>query len=133
MSFSGRLQITVCGAKDLKTTNFMTRLALGQTESSAMALDPYVSIDVDAVAIERTSTKTKTKEPTWNETFTTDLLRNAEVAGFTVWHDATMPPDDFIANCSVNLSDLVSADSQKLHDLWVGKQLLCLLLFVRKS
>lgn len=119
MTFSGRLKITVCGAKDLKTTNFMTRLAIGQGETSAMPLDPYVSIDVDAVSIERTSTKTKTKDPTWNETFTTDLLRNAEVAGFTVWHDATMPPDDFIANCSVNLADLVADDAQKIHDLWV--------------
>ena len=32
------------------------------------------------------------REPVWNETFTTDLFRNAENVGFTVFHDATMPP-----------------------------------------
>ena len=60
-------------------------------------LDPYVALDVDELSIERTSTKSKTRDPTWNETFTTDLLRNANEAGFTVWHDATMPPDDAAA------------------------------------
>jgi hypothetical protein len=30
------------------------------------------------VSIERTSTQRKTRDPTWNETFTSDLLRNSE-------------------------------------------------------
>ncbi|TRY72750.1 hypothetical protein TCAL_06715 [Tigriopus californicus] len=121
--FNGRLKITVCGAKELQHTNFMTRLnissELGRKEPAVMNLDPYVAIDVDEVAIERTSTKTKTREPTWNETFTTDLVRNSEQVGFTMWHDATMPPDDFIANCKVSLSDLIEKEDQPLHDLWV--------------
>lgn len=85
--FSGRLKITVCAAKDLQHTNFMTRHGLaamgagggggsgGSTETAPAespasstpggarkesvlpGLDPYVQIDVDEVAIERTSTK----------------------------------------------------------------------------
>ena len=154
--FSGRLKITVCGAKDLRTTKFMTRMqgvlssiasssssadggslgSAGQGGSGAAGgdggsassagdtnyalLDPYVALDVDELSIERTSTKSKTRDPTWNETFTTDLLRNANEAGFTVWHDATMPPDDFVANCKVQLADLIDKPDQPLHDLWVS-------------
>ena len=87
--FNGRLKITVIQAKGLQHTNFMKR------HNMAVTMEPYVAIVVDDVSIERTSTKTKNHEPTWNETFTTDLLRNAEEVGFTVFHDATIPPDDF--------------------------------------
>ena len=59
------------------------------------------------------------QDPTWNETFTTDLLRKAEVLGLTVWHDATIPPDSFVANCSIGLADLIDKEDQPLHDLWV--------------
>ena len=143
--FTGRLKITVCGAKDLQHTNFMTRHGLsamgdassssegggqsldgghpaGRKESVLPGLDPYVQIDVDEVSIERSSTKAKTRNPTWNETFTTELLRNANQAGFTVWHDATMPPDDFVANCKVQLADLIDEkEEQTIHDLWVRR------------
>ena len=38
-----------------------------------------------------------------------------------MWHDATIPPDSFVANCSIGLADLIDkeADQQPLHDLWV--------------
>jgi novel protein kinase C epsilon type len=72
------------------------------------------------VSIERTSTQHKTREPSWNESFTTDLLRNAEEVGFTVFHDSTMPPDDFIANCKISLSDLIEKEDQPTHDVWVS-------------
>ena len=62
------------------------------------------------------------QEPTWNETFTTDLLRKAEVVGMTVWHDATIPPDAFVANCSISLADLIDKEDQPLHDLWVSSE-----------
>jgi novel protein kinase C epsilon type len=111
--FNGRLKITVIGAKGLQLTNFMTR------HQMAVTLEPYVAIDVDEVSIMRTSTKSKTHEPSWNETFTTDLLRNAEEVGFTVFHDSTIPPDDFIANCKLSLSELIEKEDQPLHELWV--------------
>merc|ERR1719225_2229755 len=84
----------------------------------AVTLEPYVAIDVDQLSIERTSTKSKTNEPTWNETFTTDLLRNADEVGLTVFHDATIPPDDFIANCKISLSDLIEKEEQPVHAVW---------------
>ncbi len=124
--FNGRLKITICGAAELQHTDLTKRFQdqlprRGEAEGSgaASALNPYVAIDVDSAAIERTSIKAKTKEPVWNETFTTDLLRKAEAVGLTVWHDATIPPDDFVANCSVNLGDLIDKEDQPLHDLWV--------------
>ena len=112
--FNGRLKITVIEAKGLQLTNFMTR-----HQMAAVAMEPYVAIDVDEVSIERTSTKAKTNEPTWNETFTTDILRNAEEVGFTVFHDATIPPDDFIANCKISLSELIEKEEQPVHQVWV--------------
>ena len=85
----------------------------------AVTMEPYVAIVVDEVSIERTSTKAKTQEPTWNETFTTDLLRNAEEVGFTVFHDATIPPDDFVAETKISLSDLIEKEDQPVHEIWV--------------
>eukprot|EP00090_Calanus_glacialis_P010800 TRINITY_DN1926_c0_g2_i1.p1 TRINITY_DN1926_c0_g2~~TRINITY_DN1926_c0_g2_i1.p1 ORF type:complete len:750 (+),score=136.45 TRINITY_DN1926_c0_g2_i1:140-2389(+) len=116
--FNGRLKVTICAANDLQQTNFMTRLNF-EKEGKKPDLDPYVAIDVDEVFVERTSTKSKTRDPDWNETFSTDLLRSAEEIGFTVFHDATVPPDDFIANCKFPLSDLISKAEQPLHEIWV--------------
>lgn len=120
--FNGRLKVTVCSAKDLQETKFMKRLGGdAAAESSDMTkLCPYIAINVDEELVERTSTKQKTRIPEWNETFSTDLLRSAEEIGFTVFHDATVPPDDFIANCKLPLSDLIEKESQPLHDVEVN-------------
>jgi len=118
--FNGRLKVTVCAANDLQQTNFMTRLNFDEKAKERKPdLDPYVQIDVDDVFVERTSTKSKTRDPDWNETFSTDLLRSAEEIGFTVFHDATVPPDDFIANCKFPLADLIGKAEQPLHEIWV--------------
>ena len=90
----------------------MTRLNLDKESGKKPELDPYVAIDVDELYVERTSTKRKTNEPDWNETFSTDLLRSAEEVGFTLFHDATVPPDDFIANCKLSLGELIEAADQ---------------------
>jgi len=116
--FNGRLKVTVCGAEDLQQTNFMTRLTFEKEKKPD--LDPYVAVDVDEVFVERTLTKQKTREPDWSETFDTDLLRSAEEIGFTVFHDATVPPDDFIANCKIPLSELIEKENQPVHDIWVN-------------
>ena len=100
--------MTVCAATELQSTNFMTRLNLDKEAAKKPELDPYVAIDVDEDQhVERTSTKRKTNDPEWNETFSTELLRSVEEVGFTLFHDATVPPDDFIANCKLSLSDLI--------------------------
>lgn len=117
--FNGRLKVTICAAAELQQTNFMTRLNFDSKDKKP-DLDPYVAVDVDEVFIQRTTTKQKTRDPEWLETFETDLLRSAEELGFTVFHDATVPPDDFIANCKIPLSDLIEKESQPLHDIWVN-------------
>ena len=100
--FSGRLKITVIEAKGLQLTNVM---AIGG-RNSIINLNPYVTIDVDKVSIDRTSTKSRTVVPTWNETYGTEFLRNAKEVGFTIFHDATIPPSSFIANCAVPITKL---------------------------
>ena len=73
---------------------------------------------MDDVTIDETSRKCKTKDPVWNETsFSTDLLRNAELVNFTVFHNATIPPDDFIANSTGNLAELIEKEDQPIHEL----------------
>lgn len=117
-------QVTVCAATDLQSTNFMTRLNLDKESGKKPELDPYVAIDVDELYVERTSTKRKTNEPDWNETFSTDLLRSAEEVGFTLFHDATVPPDDFIANCKLSLAELIEAAGQvRVMIKWTRDQL----------
>ena len=110
--FSGRLKITVIEAKGLQLTNLM---AIGQ-RNSIINLNPYVTIDVDKVSIDRTSTKSKTVVPTWNETYSTEFLRNAKEVGFTIFHDATMPPSSFIANCAVSIAKL----NENGEAIWVS-------------
>jgi len=168
--FNGRLKITICEARNLQETKFMTRhgiealrsggasglaavgsssesptsnmpgtpVSSGHNANSGVAhlnsaptrkesvmpgfqLDPYVQMDVDELSIERTTTRSKTNNPVWNETFTTELLRNAAEVGFTVWHDATMPPDAFLANYKVNLAELIDEKEERFHDLWVRR------------
>jgi len=80
--------VTIVGASELQQTNFMTRLNFDAGKKPD--LDPYVAVDVDEVFVERTLTKQKTRDPEWQETFNTELLRSAEEIGFTVFHDATV-------------------------------------------
>ena len=110
--FSGRLKITVIEAKGLQLTNVM---AIGN-RNSIINLNPYVTIDVDKVSIDRTSTKLKTVVPTWNETYSTEFLRNAKEVGFTIFHDATIPPSSFIANCAVQITKL----NENGEAIWVS-------------
>ena len=63
--FDGRLKVTICGAKDLQHTKLTERFDEWQLTKAktkeVTSLEPYVAIDVDEVAVERTSTKQKTK------------------------------------------------------------------------
>ena len=36
-----------------------------------------------------------------------------------MFHDATVPPDDFIANCKLSLAELIEAAGQPLHEIWL--------------
>lgn len=82
-------------------------------------IDPYVSIDVDENHLDRSSTKPKTFDPVWNENFSHEV-QNAVNLGLTVFHDAAIPPDDFVANCSIPFQELLQKDKDSL-DFWVCK------------
>lgn len=39
--------------------------------------------------------------------------------GFTVFHDAAIPPDDFVANCTIPFDELMHRDKDAT-DFWVS-------------
>ena len=115
--FSGTLKLTVVEADDLRPTDFATRHQVGLiARSTTTVVDPYVSIDIDDVTFARTTTRVKTAKPSWNEDFTTEIHSGQNI-GLTVFHDAAIPPDEFVANCSISFDDLVDKSTS---DIWVG-------------
>lgn len=66
---------------------------------------------------DRSTTKPKTFDPVWNETFTHDV-HNAKILSLTVFHDAAIPPDDFVANCNIPFEDLAHREKEQ-QDFWV--------------
>ena len=115
--FNGSMKLKICEASDLKPTDFSLRLNMGKGKGKNMQLiDPYVSVDVDELNVARTSTKQKTFRPSWNEEFTSEI-HNGQMIGITVFHDAAIPPDEFVANCSVAFEDIVA---QQKNDFWVS-------------
>ncbi|XP_075222749.1 protein kinase C [Lycorma delicatula] len=116
--FSGTVRVKICEASGLRPTDFQKRhnmMAFGKPEDQP--IDPYVSIDVDENHLDRSSTKSKTFDPVWNEYFTHDV-QNAVNLGLTVFHDAAIPPDDFVANCTIPFEDLLQRDRDST-DFWV--------------
>ncbi|VDL96550.1 unnamed protein product [Schistocephalus solidus] len=94
--FSGTIHIQVLEATDLKATACATRHAVGPAAKLYELLDPYVTIEVDDLAIAKTSTKSRTNTPRWKEDVKAEVT-SAQRLTFTVYHDAAIPPDDFVA------------------------------------
>lgn len=122
MPFSGRIKIKVIEARELKPTEFSQRHnAMVGRASQQMLIDPYVYIVIDDNYIDRSTTKQKTFRPIWNECFSANVL-NAQNLLLTVFHDAAIPPDDFVANCTVPFDDLIQSQNQNgvyESDFWV--------------
>ena len=116
--FTGKLTLKVCEAVDLKPTDFQTRhnVAIKPGAEQSVSLDPYVSIDVDEQYINRSTSKSKTLCPVWNESFETEC-ENAQNVGLTIFHDAAIPPDVFVANCIIPFEDV----EDKKTDIWVSR------------
>jgi len=72
--------------------------------------------------LDRSTTRPKTFDPVWNEQFVHDV-NNARNINLTVFHDAALPPDDFVANCIIPFEDLMQSESG-VPDLWVSDSLL---------
>ncbi|XP_076667437.1 protein kinase C isoform X2 [Andrena cerasifolii] len=100
--FTGRVKIEICEAVGLRATDKQRKF--WQDEP---ILDPYVQLDVDENHLDRSSTKPKTFDPVWNECFTHEV-QDAVMLGLTVFHDAALPPDYFVANCSIPFEELVN-------------------------
>lgn len=118
--FSGTVRVKICEACGLRPTDFQTRhntvSPFGKPDDQP--IDPYVSIDVDDNHFDRSTTKPKTFDPVWNEYFVHDV-QNASTLCLTVFHDAAIPPDDFVANCNISFEDLMNRDKDAA-DFWVS-------------
>ena len=112
--FSGKMRIEICEASGLKATDKHRKFWQGESP----ILDPYVLVDVDENHLARSGTRPKTFNPVWNESFTHEV-HDAVVLGLTVFHKAAIPPDDFVANCSVPFETLLQREDET-NDIWVG-------------
>ncbi|KAF9412392.1 hypothetical protein HW555_009061, partial [Spodoptera exigua] len=115
--FSGTVRVRVCEATGLRPTDFQKRHNMTFGKPDDQPIDPYVSIDADEHHLDRSSTKPKTFDPVWNETFIHEV-HNVGSLGITVFHDAAIPPDDFVANCTIPFEDLMHRDKDAT-DFWV--------------
>lgn len=114
--FNGSMKLTVVEAEDLRPTDFATRHQVGIiAKTQQTMIDPFCAIDVDEIPVARTLTKPKTFKPVWNEDFSTEVHSGQNI-GLTIFHDAAIPPDEFVANCNIAFEDI--ADKQ-LSDIWV--------------
>lgn len=116
VGFTGSVKLKVIGATDLKPPDLAKRRTFGGLTS----MDPYVSVNVDDVHIAQTTSKQKTSTPVWNEEFESEI-ENGETLGITVFHNAIMPPDPFVANSSVPLSEIMNSGVKGISDIWVRK------------
>lgn len=115
-SFTGTLRLHIIEAIDLRPTEYSTRLANVVVPKT---LDPYVSIGCDDLHLDRTTSKQKCNCPVWNEEFTAQVQDALSVC-LTVFHNAAIPPDDFIANCSITFDDILATPCQDgVRDFWV--------------
>ncbi|XP_060805379.1 protein kinase C [Amyelois transitella] len=115
--FSGTVRLKICEATGLRPTDFQKRHNMTFGKPDDQPIDPYVSIDADEQHIARSTTKPKTFDPVWNEHFTQDV-HDVTSLGITVFHDAAIPPDDFVANCTILFADLMQRDKDA-SDFWV--------------
>ncbi len=121
MPFTGSLRLNVIEAQDLKPTEFSVRHNTVVGKGQQMLIDPYLNIAVDDILINRSSTKQRTFKPIWNEIFTANVKEGQNLL-LTVFHDAAIRPDDFVANCSISFDDLLAEECRNgvyESDIWV--------------
>ncbi|XP_018322875.1 protein kinase C [Agrilus planipennis] len=116
--FTGTLGVKICEASGLRPTDFQKRHNMTFGKPDEQLIDPYVTIDVDETHVAQSTTKQKTFDPVWNEYFE-QKVENAKTLTLTVFHDAAIPPDDFVANCSIPFEDLLNRDKDA-GDFWVN-------------
>ncbi|XP_024152436.1 protein kinase C epsilon type isoform X4 [Oryzias melastigma] len=103
--FNGQLRIRICEALDLKPTAWSLRHAVGP-KTQTFLLDTYIALNVDDSRVGQTSTRQKTNSPTWNDEFTTEVHDGRRIE-LSVFHDAPIGYDDFVANCIIQFEDIL--------------------------
>ncbi|XP_052326839.1 protein kinase C epsilon type isoform X3 [Oncorhynchus keta] len=114
--FNGLLKIRICEALDLKPTAWSLRHAVGP-KTQTFLLDTYIALNVDDSRVGQTSTKQKTNSPAWNDEFVTEV-HNGRKIELSVFHDAPIGYDDFVANCIIQFEDILQNGS-KHYEEWV--------------
>ncbi|XP_063047441.1 protein kinase C epsilon type [Engraulis encrasicolus] len=114
--FNGLLKIKICEALDLKPTAWALRHNVGP-KSQTFLLDPYIALNVDDSRVGQTSTKQKTNSPAWNDEFVTEVYDGRKIE-LSVFHDAPIGYDDFVANCTIQFEDLLQNSPKHFQD-WI--------------
>uniref|UniRef100_A0A3Q2CAE6 Protein kinase C n=1 Tax=Cyprinodon variegatus TaxID=28743 RepID=A0A3Q2CAE6_CYPVA len=114
--FNGQLRVRICEALDLKPTAWSLRHAVGP-KTQTFLLDPYIALNVDDSRVGQTSTKQKTNSPTWNDEFSTEVIDGRRIE-LSVFHDAPIGYDDFVANCIIQFEDILQSGS-KHYEEWI--------------
>ncbi|XP_041107672.1 protein kinase C epsilon type isoform X2 [Polyodon spathula] len=114
--FNGLLKIKICEALALKPTAWSLRHAVGP-RTQTFLLDTYIALNVDESRVGQTSTKQKTNSPAWNDEFVTEVRAGRKIE-LSVFHDAPIGYDDFVANCVIQFEDLLQNGSRHFED-WI--------------
>ncbi|XP_032397718.1 protein kinase C epsilon type isoform X2 [Etheostoma spectabile] len=114
--FNGQLKIKIREALDLKPTALSLRHAVGP-KTQTFLLDTYIALNVDDSRVGQTSTKQKTNSPAWNDEFTTEVLGGRRIE-LSVFHDAPIGYDDFVANCIIQFEDILH-NGGKHFENWI--------------
>lgn len=114
--FNGLLKIKICEALDLKPTAWSLRHAVGP-KTGTFLLDTYIALNVDDFRVGQTSTKQKTNSPVWHDEFVTEVHDGRKIE-LSVFHDAPIGYDDFVANCTIQFEELLQNGSKHFED-WV--------------
>ncbi|XP_027006041.1 protein kinase C epsilon type isoform X2 [Tachysurus fulvidraco] len=114
--FNGLLKIKIIEALNLKPTAWSLRHAVGP-KSQSFLLDPYIALNVDDSRVGQTSTKPKTNSPAWHDEFVAEV-RDGHKIELSVFHDAPIGYDDFVANCTIQFEDLLQNSSKHFED-WI--------------
>ncbi|KAF3853776.1 hypothetical protein F7725_014464 [Dissostichus mawsoni] len=86
-------------------------------KSGSFLLDPYLALNLDHTRLGQTATRTKTNSPAWHQEFCTEV-REGRSLELSVFHDAPIGYDDFVANCTIQLEDLLQNGTRHYED-WI--------------
>lgn len=116
MRFTGYLRLRIREAVDLKPTTFSTRHTF---HKKAQQLDPYIVVKVDDFKVGQTAIRAKTSQPVFNEEFC-PYIREGKELELAVFHDTPIGYDDFVANCTIQLENLLTSPSgRQTFEGWV--------------